>query len=110
MRFALIYNNSLSASLSRDLATDESSPRLMHLLHEQNHSVLSLFTDDKHIYSGSQCNDISVCINLTLSIYSCAHWQENKKTYRLVNTLKGRTGSILFLEYVPMNTVITKFE
>ena len=62
----------LLASLSRDLATDASVPRLLHLLHEQNNSVLSLSADERHIYSGSQCEDISVSVTNPL-ICRCVH-------------------------------------
>lgn len=48
-----------AASVSRNLLAD-SLPRLFHSLSNPNNSVLSLCADTNHIYSGSQCSDISV--------------------------------------------------
>lgn len=49
------------ASLSRPLDDAEArAPRLLHALAQKGTSVLSLIADERHIYSGSQANDISV--------------------------------------------------
>ncbi|KAF8921560.1 hypothetical protein CPB85DRAFT_1271425 [Mucidula mucida] len=71
-------------SLSRELHTNESLPRLSHSLHELHSSVLSLAASDWYIFSGSQNEDISV-------------WC--KKSFKLKDTLRGHTGSVLALVY-----------
>jgi di- and tripeptidase len=70
-------------SVSRDLNSAASIPRLSHSLHDPN-SVLSLSADTDHIFTGSQCFDISV-------------WDKKSFTYK--TSLVGHTGSILALEY-----------
>ncbi|KII90799.1 hypothetical protein PLICRDRAFT_174166 [Plicaturopsis crispa FD-325 SS-3] len=70
-------------SLSRHLPSD-ALPRLLHSLHEERNSVLSISSDENYIFSGSQCHDISV-------------W--DKQTFNLKTILRGHTGSILSLEY-----------
>ncbi|KAG6865510.1 hypothetical protein C0991_001941 [Blastosporella zonata] len=72
-----------TASLSRDLQTDEALPPLLHSLHELRSSVLSLASNHEYIFSGSQTQDISV-------------WE--KQTFTLKSTLRGHTGSVLALE------------
>ncbi|EMD39729.1 hypothetical protein CERSUDRAFT_150401 [Gelatoporia subvermispora B] len=70
-------------SLSRP--TDaELKPRLRHTLHQEGTSVLSLAADSKHIFSGSQGEDILV-------------W--DKQSFTLKTKLKGHTGSVLAIEY-----------
>ncbi|KAG9315550.1 glutathione degradosome [Chiua virens] len=64
-------------------APSPSSPRLLHSLGDVNKSVLSLMADDRHIFVGGQCQDISV-------------W--DKQSYTLKTSLRGHTGSILALE------------
>jgi hypothetical protein len=54
-----------AASVSRNLPA-ESLPRLFHSLSNPNNSVLSLCADANHIFSGSQCPDISVRWNALL--------------------------------------------
>ncbi|KIY71497.1 Zn-dependent exopeptidase [Cylindrobasidium torrendii FP15055 ss-10] len=71
-------------SLSRELISNESEPRLTHTLHELHSSVLSLAASEQYIFSGSQNQDISV-------------W--SKKSFKLKHTLCGHTGSVLALEY-----------
>lgn len=76
-------------------------PELYHSLHQKRSSVLSLAADDKHLFSGSQGDDISV--------RSCASQEPpslqpetqvwDKETFRLKTTLRGHTGSVLVLEY-----------
>ncbi|THH19346.1 hypothetical protein EW146_g1817 [Bondarzewia mesenterica] len=73
-----------AASLSRNVPAPE--PKLVHTLQQAHNSVLSLSTDEKHIYSGSQSQDISV-------------WC--RQTFKLKTTLRGHTGSVLALEYAP---------
>ncbi|KAF5327950.1 hypothetical protein D9758_016773 [Tetrapyrgos nigripes] len=73
-----------SPSLSRDLQSDGSIPKLLHSLHELESSVLSLAANDVYIFSGSQNEHILV-------------W--DKKTFQLKTTLRGHTGSILALVY-----------
>ena len=46
------------ASLSRHLHAD--TPSLVHTLLREDNSILSIATDENHIYSGSQNQDISV--------------------------------------------------
>ncbi|KIY51443.1 Zn-dependent exopeptidase [Fistulina hepatica ATCC 64428] len=76
-------NRLRKASLSRDVESAP-LPALVHSLHEEKNSVLSLAADDVRIFSGSQNNYISV-------------W--DKKSFTLTQTLQGHTGSVLALEY-----------
>ena len=46
------------ASLSRHLHAD--TPSLVHTLRQEDNSILSIATDERHIYSGSQNQNISV--------------------------------------------------
>jgi di- and tripeptidase len=46
------------ASLSRDLHA--ATPSLVHTLSQEENSILSVATDENHIYSGSQNQNISV--------------------------------------------------
>jgi len=59
-------------------------PRLRHTLQQEGTSILSLAADGRHIFSGSQGDDISV-------------W--DKQSFTLKTKLTGHTGSILALEY-----------
>ncbi|KAJ8507465.1 hypothetical protein ONZ45_g10164 [Pleurotus djamor] len=59
-------------------------PEIIHSLHEENSSVLSLAVSDNHIFSGGQNQHISV-------------WC--RKTFQLVKILRAHTGSVLALEY-----------
>ncbi|KAH9924603.1 Zn-dependent exopeptidase [Epithele typhae] len=59
-------------------------PTLLHSLHQEHSSVLSLAADDFHIYTGSQ--DGEICI-----------W--DKLTFTLKAVWTGHTGSVLALEY-----------
>lgn len=52
-----------AASLSRNLNSVEALPRLAHSLNDPN-SVLSVSADADYIYTGSQCQDISVRFSL----------------------------------------------
>ncbi|KZV68817.1 Zn-dependent exopeptidase [Peniophora sp. CONT] len=70
------------ASLSRKIAA-ATPPRRVHALQQQRASVLSLATDGRYIYSGSQSADISV-------------W--DSFSFDLKTTLRGHTGSVLALE------------
>ncbi|KAH8114659.1 Zn-dependent exopeptidase [Phellopilus nigrolimitatus] len=70
-------------SLSRDIPQEASSPTLMHTLHTETSSVLSVTADEKHIYSGSQGYDIFV-------------W--DRFSFAVKTTLRGHTGSVLALE------------
>lgn len=88
------------ASLSRDLNSTASLPPLAHSLHDPN-SVLSLSADADHIFTGSQCFDISVS-NFRNSCRKPSEkylkvWEKKTFTYR--TGLVGHTGSILALEY-----------
>ena len=64
------------ASLSRELQSENSAPVLLHSLRESRGSVLSLATDDKYIYAGTQRQDILVlvyprlCLCISLPIRS----------------------------------------
>jgi di- and tripeptidase len=62
---------SREASVSKP-APSLSSPRLLHSLRDENKSILSLMADDRHIFVGGQCEDISVglhpCHRLTASL------------------------------------------
>jgi di- and tripeptidase len=49
---------SSEASLSRHLHA--ATPSLVHTLRREDNSILSISTDENHIYSGSQNQDISV--------------------------------------------------
>ena len=64
------------ASVSRDLNSAASIPRLAHSLHDPN-SVLSLSADADHIFTGSQCFSISVRVSCTLSTPSAHSNQES---------------------------------
>ncbi|KAG6372816.1 hypothetical protein JVT61DRAFT_7223 [Boletus reticuloceps] len=77
-----ILMSSSEASVSKP-APSLSSPRLLHSLRDENQSILSLMADDRHIFVGGQCQDISV-------------W--DKQSYTLRTSLRGHTGSILALE------------
>lgn len=72
------------ASLSRHLHAE--TPSLVHTLRQEDNSILSIATDENHIYSGSQDQNISV-------------W--DIRTYTLKTKLRGHTGSVLALEYAP---------
>lgn len=52
------------ASLSRDLQNRDDMPALIHSLHEENSSVLSLAASDDLIFSGGQNCHISVSCRL----------------------------------------------
>ncbi|KAA1473719.1 Zn-dependent exopeptidase [Dentipellis sp. KUC8613] len=73
-------------SLSQHLHDKGGPPALIHTLHQDKSSVLSIIADERYIYSGSQCQDISVWDN---------------RSYALKTTLRGHTGSVLALEYAP---------
>ncbi|KAI0256992.1 Zn-dependent exopeptidase [Lactifluus subvellereus] len=77
-------HHSNKASLSRDLRA--ATPSLVHTLIQEKNSILSVATDENHIYSGSQSQNISVWDN---------------RTYTLQTQLRGHTGSVLSLEYTP---------
>ncbi|KAJ7750951.1 hypothetical protein DFH07DRAFT_961172 [Mycena maculata] len=83
----LIPASDAAASLSRDLWQSDASPAIPRLLHSlrELRSVLSLAASDLYIFCGSQSQDIPV-------------W--DKKTFRLKDSLRGHTGSVLALEYV----------
>lgn len=49
-----------TASLSRTTPQETPSPDLLHTLHQEESSVLSLAVDEKHVFSGSQGYDIYV--------------------------------------------------
>jgi di- and tripeptidase len=92
-----------AASVSRDLNSVASLPRLSHSLHDPN-SVLSLSADADHIFTGSQCFDISVTIFRALlrrlacpDLVNLQVW--DKKSFIYKTSLVGHTGSILALEY-----------
>jgi hypothetical protein len=51
------------ASLSRHLQAD--TPSLVHALCQEDNSILSIATDEQHIYSGSQNQNISVTPSFT---------------------------------------------
>ncbi|KAL5524589.1 hypothetical protein ACEPAF_9729 [Sanghuangporus sanghuang] len=70
-------------SLSRDPPQQAQIPTLMHTLHTETSSVLSVVADDNYIFSGSQGYDIFV-------------W--DRRTLCLKTTLRGHTGSVLALE------------
>ena len=91
------------ASLSRHLAAD--TPSLVHTLRQEDNSILSIATDENHIYSGSQNQNISVTPPFVW-ISTPAHadpilqvW--DIRTYTLKTELRGHTGSVLALEYAP---------
>ncbi|KAI0306265.1 Zn-dependent exopeptidase [Multifurca ochricompacta] len=73
-----------SSSSPRDLHA--ATPSLVHTLSQGENSILSVATDENHIYSGSQNQNISV-------------W--NKLSYTFETQLRGHTGSVLALEYAP---------
>ena|ERR1700691_4190377 len=102
--FPLTTNPPRPASVSRDLNSAASIPRLSHSLHDPN-SVLSLSADTDHIFTGSQCFDISVSISRALfKLPSHALTKKylkvwDKKSFTYKTSLVGHTGSILALEY-----------
>ncbi|KAI0317637.1 Zn-dependent exopeptidase [Amylostereum chailletii] len=73
-----------AASLSRRIQA--TPPELVHTLQQEHNSILSVATDARYIYSGSQSADIAVWDNAS---------------YELRTTLRGHTGSVLALEYAP---------
>lgn len=91
------------ASLSRHLHAD--TPSLMHTLFQEDNSILSIATDEQHIYSGSQNQNISVTPSFAW-ISALAQAGPNLqvwdiRTYTLKTELRGHTGSVLALEYAP---------
>ncbi|PVF99923.1 Zn-dependent exopeptidase [Serendipita vermifera] len=58
-------------------------PLLVHSLHHEKTSILSIAADARHIYSGSQGQDIYV-------------W--DRRLLKITKTLSGHTGSVLVLE------------
>lgn len=56
------------ASLSRDPPREAPKPALMHTLHQEESSVLSVAADDAHIFSGSQGYDIYVRTPLLINL------------------------------------------
>lgn len=93
----------LEASLSRPLTDEHEHPHLFHSLYHKTNSVLSLCADEKYIYSGSQGDDILVCLICKLlprrSSNGCQVW--DKSSFSLKTTLRGHTGSVLALEHAP---------
>jgi di- and tripeptidase len=64
-------------------------PVLLHALHHDKTSILSIAADGRYIYSGSQAHDIYV-------------W--DRKTLTLKVSLSGHTGSVLALQtFEPKN-------
>ena len=58
-------------TLTHDYFQEEiPDPTLLHTLHQQDHSVLSVAADDKYIFSGSQGDEIYVSSPLS-SQYVC---------------------------------------
>ena len=51
-----------AASLSRSPSVTQRHPTLLHTLHQEHSSVLSLAADNRYIYTGSQDGQICVCI------------------------------------------------
>ncbi|CAE6432865.1 unnamed protein product [Rhizoctonia solani] len=74
------------ASLSRTPPPETAAARLVHTLHQEESSVLSLTADERFIYSGSQGMDIYVWDRHTLSHTA---------------SLQGHTGSVLALIHSP---------
>jgi WD40 repeat protein len=71
------------------LETETIPPVLVHALHHDKTSILSIAADGRHIYSGSQAHDIYV-------------W--DRKTLTLKVRLSGHTGSVLALQiFEPKN-------
>jgi hypothetical protein len=68
LTISLVYMMQRPASLSRELQSQSSVPLLLHSLRESRGSVLSLATDDKHIYAGTQRQDILVLGLLRFSV------------------------------------------
>lgn len=90
-----------AASVSRNL-TAVSLPRLSHSLSDLGNSVLSLCADADHIYSGSQCPDISVrfqCFFETLGADGTSSQVWDKKSFACKASLLGHSSSVLALEY-----------
>ncbi|TDL23199.1 Zn-dependent exopeptidase [Rickenella mellea] len=75
--------HSTTASLSREPPGKAPIPDLVHTLHQELSSVLSVAADEKHIFSGSQGYDIFV-------------W--DRRSFSVKTTLRGHTGSVLALE------------
>lgn len=73
---------------------------LMHTLHTELSSVLSVTADEKHIFSGSQGYDIFVSHNFlrhaTRRLIFYEVW--DRCTFTAKTTLRGHTGSVLALE------------
>jgi WD40 repeat protein len=63
--------------------TSTADPVLLHSLHHEKTSILSIAADARHIYSGSQAQDIYV-------------W--DRRLLKITKTLSGHTGSVLVLE------------
>ena len=61
------------ASLSRPLNSASHSPALAHSLYQKCSSVLSLAADSRHIYSGSQADDILVRVSCDFISLSATH-------------------------------------
>ena len=80
MRFAAARN---AAQAERSL---QSTPDLVHTLRNGRASILSVAADSRHIYSGSQANEIVV-------------WE--LQNLQIKTKLVGHTGSILTLECCP---------
>jgi di- and tripeptidase len=69
--------------------TETVPPVLLHALHHEKTSILSIDADGRYIYSGSQAHDIYV-------------W--DRKTLTLKAALSGHTGSVLALQtFEPKN-------
>jgi WD40 repeat protein len=65
------------------LETETVPPALLHALHHDKTSILSIAADGRYIYSGSQAHEIYV-------------W--DRKTLTLKASLSGHTGSVLALQ------------
>jgi di- and tripeptidase len=90
-----------TSSLRRDLRSETSEPHLLHSLHEQRSSVLSLAASDEYIFSGNQNREVVVSTTVSLpdksSLTGSQVW--DKQTFTLKKTLHGHMGSVLALEY-----------
>jgi di- and tripeptidase len=90
-----------TSSLSRDLRSETSEPHLLHSLHEQRSSVLSLAASDEYIFSGNQNQEVVVSATVSFpdkgSLTGSQVW--DKQSFTLKKTLHGHTGSVLALEY-----------
>ena len=89
------------ASVGRQLQSDATVPRLIHALHQPETSVLSLAANENYIFSGTQCQDISVSFPQPLlhaSRFTDRVQVWDKKLFTLKHTLQGHTGSVLALE------------